>query len=178
ANGDASYTGQNPADGVVITYYQKARQVIGRIGIDVLDSQGRVQTTIPASNRKGLNRVVWSMRDDPPQTPRGATLVFQAAQGPRVPPGTYTVRLTKGKNTYTMPLTVSLDRRATFTIADKQAQYAAARRASALFGRMSVLNDKIVAVSAQAQQRGAELPPGGALRGKLDALAADATKLR
>ncbi|HEX3944548.1 MAG TPA: hypothetical protein VHW69_10710 [Rhizomicrobium sp.] len=177
-NGDASYSGQNPADGVVITYYQKSRQVIGRITIEVLDAQGRVQTTIPASNRKGLNRVVWSMRDDPPQTPRGATLVFQAAQGPRVPPGTYTARLTKGKNTYTMPLTVALDRRATFTIADKQAQYAAAKRVSALFGRMSVLNDKIVDVSRQAQQRSAGLPPSDALRTKLDTLANDATEVR
>jgi photosystem II stability/assembly factor-like uncharacterized protein len=177
-NGDASFTGQNPADGVVITYYQKSRQVIGRIGIEVLDAQGRVQTTIPASNRKGLNRVVWSMRDDPPQTPRGATLVFQAAQGPRVPPGTYTVRLTKGKNTYTMPLTVTLDRRATFTVADKEAQYAAAKRVSALFGRMSVLNDQIVDVDAQAQQRAAGLPAGDALRAKLAALASHATGLR
>ena len=177
-NGDAAYNGQNPADGVVINYYQKSRQVIGRITIEVLDAQGRVQTTIPASNRKGLNRVVWSMRDDPPQTPRGATLVFQAAQGPRVPPGTYTARLTKGKNTYTMPFTVALDRRATFTIADKEAQYAAAERVSALFGRMSVLNDKIVDVSTQAQQRSAGLPPSDALRTKLDALANDATGLR
>jgi hypothetical protein len=105
-------------------------------------------------------------------------LVFQAAQGPRVPPGTYTVRLTKGKSTYTMPLTVTLDRRATFTIADKQAQYAAAKRASALFGRMSVLNDKIVDVSAQAQQRSTGLPPSDALRAKLDALTNNATDLR
>jgi len=178
ANGDASYTGQNPADGVVITYYQKARQVIGRIGIDVLDGQGRMVTTIPPSNRKGLNRVVWSMRDDPPQTPRGATLVFQAAQGPRVPPGAYTVRLTKGKNSYTMPLTVALDRRASFTVADKQAQYAAAKRVSALFGRMSVLNDRIVDVSAQAQQRASGLPASDALRSKLAGLANDAGELR
>jgi photosystem II stability/assembly factor-like uncharacterized protein len=178
ANGDASYSGQNPADGLVITYYQKARQVIGRIGIDVLDGQGRVVTTIPPSNRKGLNRVVWSMRDDPPQTPRGATLVFQAAQGPRIPPGAYTVRLTKGKNTYTMPLTVGLDRRASFTIADKGAQYAAAKRVSALFGRMSMLNDRIVDVSAQAQERASGLPAGDALRSKLGGLANDAGELR
>ena len=178
ANGDASYVGQNPANGAGITYYQKARQVIGRIGIEVLDAQGRVQTTIPATNRKGLNRVVWTMRDDPPQTPRGATLVFQAAQGPRVPPGTYTVRLTKGKNTYTMPLTVGLDRRATFTIADKQAQYVAAKRVSALFERMSVLNDKLVDVNAQAEQRSGGLPGGDPLRAKLDALAKDASELR
>jgi len=178
ANGDAEYSGENPADGVVITYYQKARQVIGRLKIDVLDRSGKVLTTLPASNRKGLNRVVWTMRDDPPQTPPGATLVFNATRGPRVPPGIYTVRLTKGSNVYTMPLTVVLDRRATFTLADRQLQYAAARRVSALFGRMSRLAAKIVQVREGAQARAGALPQNDTLRNDLEALAGDADALR
>jgi hypothetical protein len=125
------YAGQNPADGATITYYQKARQVIGRLKLDVLDAKGNLVTTLPASNRKGLNRVVWSMRDDPPQTPSGATLVFNATRRPRVMPGTYTIRLTKGANVYTMPFTIGLDRRATFTVADRKAQYDAAKRVPA-----------------------------------------------
>src|SRR5579871_477304 len=93
ADGDAEYSGQNPPDGAVITYYQRARQVIGRLKIEVLNAEGTVVATVPPTNRKGLNRVVWSMRDDPPQTPPGATLVFNATRGPRLPPGAYTVRL-------------------------------------------------------------------------------------
>ncbi|HLY05401.1 MAG TPA: hypothetical protein VKR31_06610, partial [Rhizomicrobium sp.] len=178
ANGDAQYSGQNPAEGAVITYYQKARQVIGRLKIEVLNGEGKVIATVPPTNRKGLNRVVWSMRDDPPQTPQGATLVFNATRGPRVPPGTYTVRLTKGSNTYTMPITVGLDRRATFTVADRKLQYAAAKHVSDLFGRMSALNVKIVQVRDGAQARAASLPQGDALRGKLQSLADDADALR
>ncbi|HWY16878.1 MAG TPA: hypothetical protein VNX86_17230 [Rhizomicrobium sp.] len=178
ANGDASYSGQNPADGTVITYFQKTRQVIGRLKIDVLDATGKLVTTLPASNRKGLNRVVWSMREDPPQTPPGANLVFNAARGPRVPPGAYTVRLTKGTNVYTMPLAIGLDRRATFTIADRKAQYDAAKRVSGLFGRMSRLAAGIVQVRDGAKARATGLPESDALRHELDGLAGDADVLR
>ena len=178
ANGDASYSGQNPPDGVVITYFQKTRQVIGRLKIEILDSQGKIVTTLPASNRKGLNRVVWSMHDDPPQTPPGATIVFNSVIGPRVPPGAYTVRLTKGSHTYTMPFEIGLDRRATFTVADRKMQYAAAKRVSALFGRMSELAAKIVQVREGAQARAAALPENDALRGPLLKIADDADDLR
>jgi photosystem II stability/assembly factor-like uncharacterized protein len=178
ANGDASYSGQNPSDGAVITYYQKARQVIGRLKLDILDARGNLVTTLPASNRKGLNRVVWTMREDPPQTPQGATLVFNATRGPRVPPGTYTARLTKGSHVYSMPFTIGLDRRATFKLVDRMAQYAAAKRVSALFGRMSALAAKIVGVNQGAKALAAHVPDGDALRGELATLAADSDALR
>jgi len=178
ANGDAVYSGQNPADGVTITYYQKARQVIGRLKLDVLDAKGNLVTTLPASNRKGLNRVVWSMREDPPQTPPGATLVYNATRGPRVLPGTYTIRLTKGANVYTMPFNIGLDRRTTFTVADRKAQYDAAKRVSGLFGRMSTLSGKIVEVREGAQADAAKLPEGDALRQQLETLADEADALR
>jgi photosystem II stability/assembly factor-like uncharacterized protein len=177
ANGDAVYVGDNPAGGAVITYYQKTRQVIGRLKLEILDAQGKLVTTLPPSNRKGLNRVVWSMHEDPPPTPRGATLVFNATRGPRVPPGTYTVRLTKGGAVYSMPLILSLDRRATFTLADRQAQYTAAKRVSDLFGRMSKLAGEIVEVQQGAEARAGGLPEGDALRGDLTSLAGDADTL-
>jgi photosystem II stability/assembly factor-like uncharacterized protein len=178
ANGDAVYSGQNPPDGVTINYYQKARQVIGRLKVEVIDSKGRPVTTLPASNRKGLNRVVWSMREDAPHTPPGANLVYNATRGPRVMPAAYTVRLTKGSNVYTMPLAIVLDRRATFTLADRKAQHDAAERVSGLFGRMSVLAGKIVEVREGAETAAARMPESDALHGALEKLADDADVLR
>jgi hypothetical protein len=178
ANGDAAYSGQNPPDGVTINYYQKARQVIGRLKLEILDAKGKLVTTLPASNRKGLNRVVWSMREDAPHTPPGANLVFNATRGPRVMPGTYTIRLTKGSNVYTMPFTIALDRRATFTVADRKAQYDAAERVSGLFGRMSELAGKIVEVRDGAKVAAAKVPESDALHGDLEKLADDADGLR
>jgi hypothetical protein len=89
------------------------------------------------------------MRVKPPRVPPAAQVAFNSTQGPRVPPGTYTVRMTKGEHTYDTKVTVGLDRRATFNAADRQAQYDAALRVRDLFGEMSDLVAKISAVRAQ-----------------------------
>ena len=59
--GDATFTGDNPPDGAVITYYQKSRHLFGKFKLEMLDASGRVVDELPASKRPGLNRVVWSM---------------------------------------------------------------------------------------------------------------------
>jgi photosystem II stability/assembly factor-like uncharacterized protein len=151
--GDATYVGPNPPDGAAIAYYQRGRHVFGRMKIDVLDKDGQVVDTIPAGKRKGVNRVMWSMREKPPRVPTAASAAFFSGQGPRVLPGTYTVRVTKAGKTYERTIEVGLDRRATFSVADRKAQHEAALRASALFGRMSDLVDKLNGLKVAAGQR-------------------------
>ncbi|MEP6975690.1 MAG: sialidase, partial [Spartobacteria bacterium] len=68
--------------------------------------------------------------------------------GPRVLPGTYTVRMTKNDKPYEMKLTVALDRRDKFSEADRKAQYDAAQRVKELFGDESALMDRILALRA------------------------------
>ena len=150
AEGDASYAGDNPPGGATITYYQKARHVIGRMKLEILDSNGNVVDEVPAAKRRGLNRVSWPMRTKPPQVPPAASLAFNASQGERFLPGTYTVRLTKAGQVVTEPLTVTLDKRAAFTVADRQAQFAASERVKSMFERMSKLVAQINAVRQQA----------------------------
>jgi photosystem II stability/assembly factor-like uncharacterized protein len=137
AEGDASYAGDNPQSGAQITYYQKARHVIGRMKLEILDAKGNVVDEVPASKRRGLNRVNWSMRTKPPLVPPAASLAGSSAFGERFLPGTYTVRLTKAGQVVSEPLTLTLDKRATFTLADRQAQFAAAERVKSMFERMS-----------------------------------------
>jgi photosystem II stability/assembly factor-like uncharacterized protein len=143
AEGDASYAGDNPPSGATITYFQKARHVIGRMKLEILDAQGNVVDEVPASKRRGLNRVTWSMRTKAPQVPPAASLAGASAFGERFLPGTYTVRLTKAGEVSTEPLTVILDKRATFTVSDRQAQFAAAERVKGMFARMSTLVGQI-----------------------------------
>jgi photosystem II stability/assembly factor-like uncharacterized protein len=150
AEGDASYAGENPPSGATITYYQKARHVIGRMKLEILDAGGNVVDEIPTSKRRGLNRVEWSMLTKPPVVPPAASLAGSSTQGERVLPGTYTVRLTDAGQVTTEPLTITLDRRAQFTLADRQAQYAAAERIKAMFLRMSKLVAEINGVREQA----------------------------
>ena len=159
SNGDAAFSGANPPSGAVISYYQKDRHVVGRMKLEILDETGKVVDTLPAAKRRGLNRVEWSMRVKPPVTPPAAQLAFNSTQGPRVVPGRYTVRLTKGSETVTMPLDIGLDRRATFSIADRNKQFDAAQRVSALFGRMSAL---VAGLNAAVEQSSELAAKGGA----------------
>jgi photosystem II stability/assembly factor-like uncharacterized protein len=152
SEGDATFTGDNPPSGATITYYQKARHVIGRMKIEILDATGNVVDEVPASKRRGLNRVSWPMQTRPPVVPPAASLAGSSTAGERFLPGTYTVRLTKAGQVTTEPLTVTLDKRATFTVADRQAQFAAAERLKSVFSRMSKVVGQINGVRDQARQ--------------------------
>jgi len=169
AEGDASYSGQNPPNGAVITYYQRARHLFGKIKLEVFDADGKLVDTLPASERRGFNRIEWNMQVKPPRVPRAAQLAFNGTQGPRVVPGTYTVKLTKGDKTYETKLDVGLDRRATFSVADRKAQFDAAMKVHGMFGEMSDLAYKINAVREGIGARAAKLPEKDAARKQLDA---------
>ena len=178
AEGDAKFAGANPVDGAVISYYQRARHVFGRMKLEVFDSTGTLIDTLPATTRKGINRVVWTMQRDPPRVPTAAQAAQNGQQGPRVLPGTYTLRMTKGGKVYEQSLEVGLDRRATYTLADRKAQFEAAMKAHALFGRMTDVVDRLNGYRLLARQR---LDSPGAkpeARAALEAFAAKADELR
>jgi photosystem II stability/assembly factor-like uncharacterized protein len=177
ANGDAMFVGDNPPDAAVITYYQRSRHLFGKLKIEVLDSNGRVLDEVPASKRSGLNRVNWSMREKPPRVPPAAQIAYSGIVGPRLLPGTYTVRMTKAGKAYETKLTVGLDRRAKFNEADRKLQYDAAMKVHALFGEESALMDRILFLRGELAKSGKALPEGDALRksvtdfdGKVDAV--------
>ncbi len=156
--GDASFVGQNPPGGAVITYYQRTRHLFGPIKLEIFDAGGKLVDTISATKRRGINRAVWSMRVKPPRVPRAATVAFNASQGPRVPPGTYTVRLTKGGQTIETKLEIGVDRRAPYGAAERREQFDAVMKAHALFNEMSALTDRIDAARAASMARLKGLP--------------------
>jgi hypothetical protein len=117
------------------------------------------------------------MQEKPPRVPPAAQLAFAGTRGPRLLPGVYTVRMTKGGNVSETKLTVGLDRRAKFTAADRKAQYDAAMRVHALFGAESALMDRILPLRAGIAKATKALPEGDELRqtltdfeGKVDAV--------
>ena len=164
ASGAATFVGDNPPDAAVITYYQRSRHLFGKLKFEVLDASGRVVDSLPASKRPGLNRVIWGMREKPPRVPPAAQLAGAGIQGPRLVPGTYTVRMTKAGKVSETKLTVGLDRRVKFNEADRKAQFDAAMKVHALFGDESALMDRILFVrGALAKSKGA-IPEGDELR--------------
>ena len=178
AEGDSKFSGANPSGGAVITYYQKSRHLFGKLKLEVLDADGKVVEELPGEVRRGINRVTWSMRVKPPRVPPAAQLAGNATQGPRVLPGTYTVRLTKGEKTYTTTIPVVLDARANYTIEDRKAQFDAAMRVHAMFGRMTDLVFGINAVRDGALQRAKGLAADDALAKQLHALGDEADAVR
>ena len=173
--GDASFVGENPPGGATINYYQRSRHIFGPLKIEVLDDKGKIIDTVTASKRRGINRVEWSMQVKPPRVPRAAQVAFGASSGPRVVPGTYTVRLTDGPQVVDTKLAIGLDTRAPYKVADRKAHFDAVMTAHALFGEMSDLVEHIDGMRMAAMERAGKLSKddklGGQLRdliGKLD----------
>ena len=95
---DDEFVGRNPNEAATIDYWLKKRHLFGDLKIEVYDADGELITTRPGKKRRGLNRVGWPMRLKPPKVPP-ATALVPAFVGPRVPEGTYTFKLIKGKET-------------------------------------------------------------------------------
>ena len=165
--GAAAFVGDDPTAGAVITYYQKKRHLFGKLKIEVLDSAGHVVDELPASSRRGLNRVLWTMHLPAPHVPPAVQVAFAATQGPRVLPGTYTIRLTDNGKTYDEKIDAGLDRRVTWTVADRKAQYEAAMKVYTLFNDETQFFAQIVGLRQQVDAANKGRPAGDPLRKKL-----------
>jgi photosystem II stability/assembly factor-like uncharacterized protein len=178
AEGDESFNGPSRPTDAFIDYYQKHRHIFGDLKIEILDQDGKLVDTIPGSKHRGLNRATWSMRLNPPIVPPAASALFQAAQGPRVLPGTYTIKMTKGDQVYTEPLKVVLDPRAKFTVEDRKAQFDLAMKLDKMLGHMSYAVSAVEGVRNAAGARSAKLAEKDPLRVRLQELSTDLDDLR
>jgi photosystem II stability/assembly factor-like uncharacterized protein len=178
ADGSAVYTGPNPPDAAVITYYQKKRHIFGKMKLEILDAQGKLVDTLSPNSRRGISRVEWPMRIKAPRVPSAATAAFEAAQGPRVLPGTYTVRMTRGTETYTTQLVVTLDPRAKFNLEDRKMELDAAMRVYNLLGDMSFDVDRINGVRDALADRSGKVKGDAVFAKRLQDLAQKVDELR
>src|SRR6185295_16733604 len=137
AEGDNSYTGPSRPTDASIPYYQRSRHVFGDLTIEIFDEEGTLVDTVASTKHRGVNRAAWSMRLKPPHVPPAAAALFGAAIGPRVLPGTYSVRMTKADQVYTTKITVTLDPRAPYSVEERRAQFALVGRLGTLLDRMS-----------------------------------------
>jgi len=134
--------------------------------------------TIAGGKHRGLNRATWGMRLKPPLIPPAATVLFEASQGPRVLPGTYTVKLIKGDQTYSGTLKVVLDPRAKYSLDDRKAQFDLSMKLYRSLEHMSYATAAIQGVRDDATARTAKLGDQDPLRARLQKLAADSDALR
>ena len=176
--GDESFHGPSRPTDAQITYYQRSRHIFGDLKIEILDADGKLVDTVPGSKHRGLNRAAWSMRIKAPAVPPAATALFEAAQGPRVLPGTYTVKMTKGDNVYTEQLNVTLDPRAKFSVEDRKAQFELTMKLYHTIEHMTWGVEAIEGVRNGAGARAGKLPEKDTLRKQLEDLSAQCDELR
>jgi len=121
---DDPTNGENPRYGAAINYHLKAPSS-GSVTITILDQKGELVRIITGTNRPGINRVSWDLRYAPSTEVRLRTSPLYAEHivpGPEgrvapgtgqlsilAPPGTYTVKLTVGNQSFTQPLEVRKD---------------------------------------------------------------------
>jgi len=178
AEGDESFTGPPRSTDAFIDYYQRSRHIFGDLKIEIFDQDGKLVDTVPGSKHRGLNRATWSMRIKPPTVPPAASAMFEANQGPRILPGTYTVKMTKGDQVYTEPLQVILDPRAKYTAEDRKEQYRLAMKLYGMLGHMSYAVDAIKGAREDAKSRAAKLAENDSLRARLLRFSQQADDLR
>jgi hypothetical protein len=146
--------------------------------IEILDQNGKLVDSVAGSKHRGLNRASWSMHVKAPAVPPAATALFEASQGPRVLPGAYTVKMTKGDNVYTEQLNVALDPRAKFSLDDRRAQFDLAMKIYHTIEHMTWAVEAIEGVRDGANGRVDKVTEKDPLRKQLRDLAASCDALR
>jgi photosystem II stability/assembly factor-like uncharacterized protein len=147
-----NYAAPNPPSGSVIDYYQSAEQKTAPM-LEIIDRTGAVIRTYKGThevekkqepyvaNKVGLNRFVWDWAIDGPVKWTGAAKKsYQGPDdGPLVPPGRYTTRLTLGTKVFTQQFTVKPDPRTIYTQAQIVESYQFARRGEAMFSKVDTM---------------------------------------
>ena len=139
--GDHEFSGNSPEAGAPVVYYSKRRHVVGDFKFEVRDSAGKVLATIPASKRRGVNRILWSTRDQAPRFAAGAGVIpsFGAFFGARAIAGKYSVTALKNKDSYKSEVTLVGDPRVSYSAADQALQLETTARLFALVERLTFL---------------------------------------
>jgi photosystem II stability/assembly factor-like uncharacterized protein len=170
--GNDEFSGENPDEQASVVYYLKKRHVVGDLKIEIFDADGKKLTTLPAGKRRGINRVGWAMRMPPPKLPAANSLVIAGGnsfQGPQVPAGTYTVKMTKGDKVYEHKLELMPDPRSRHTDADRKAQFEAAVSLYDSLATLTYVAETLAEVVDQATARKQGLKAGDPTAAKLDA---------
>ncbi len=156
-DGDSEFRGRTPPEAASIAYYQKKRHIFGDLKLEIYDDKGGLLTAIQGDKRRGLNRVPWPERAKPPKVPPAAGLVENQFLffGPQVQEGTYTVKVTKGKETYPVEVVMVPDPRSKSTPADRELQHKTVMQLYNMLAQLTYVVDSANDLRDQARQRAA-----------------------
>ncbi|HMC21014.1 MAG TPA: hypothetical protein VKL19_04155 [Thermoanaerobaculia bacterium] len=150
--GQKVFLGPNPPNGALVTYFLKSKpDAKEKVKITVTDKDGKVVRELDGTKEVGVNRVTWDLKTrsmTQPQRTEGeesATAETSETEQPtgggfggftgglRVDPGTYTVKVSSGKNEQTKTVVVEDDPRIVISAEDR----AVRRQALTQLGQMA-----------------------------------------
>jgi hypothetical protein len=154
-DGDSEFRGRTLPEAAAIVYYQKKRHIFGDLKLDIYDAKGQLLTSLQGDKRRGLNRVQWPERAKPPKMPPAAGLVENeyVFYGPQAQEGTYTVKLTKGKETYSSEVRLVPDPRTKSTAADRELQHKTVTQLYDMLAQLTYIVDATSELRERAKQR-------------------------
>lgn len=95
----------NPSEIPSINYYLKQRLNSGKITVEIYDEKNNLIQSMPGTVRKGINRITWNLKSNPPKVAEGSTKMDIAGfMAPMVLPGNYTVKVKLNDKDYTAPI--------------------------------------------------------------------------
>ncbi|MCD4770293.1 MAG: hypothetical protein K8R35_09010 [Bacteroidales bacterium] len=150
--GDDEFTGKNPPDAAIITYYLKKRHVFGNMHIEIYDSEGNFMVKLPAGKRKGINRVSWTLMKKPPKVPSSPSMAQFAMFGPFYDPGSYTVKLIKGDDTYEGEITLALDPDSPYSQEDRELKIKTVNQGYRMLEDLAYIDAKATGVMKKARE--------------------------
>ena len=142
--GDDEYTGPNPPDAATITYYLRKRHIFGDMHLEIFNRDGKLIKKLPAGKRKGINRVSWTVMKKPPKVPSSPSIAQFAMFGPFYNPGTYTVKLVKGKSSYEGSVKLMLDPDSPYSMEDRTLRLNTVNQGYEMLEDLGYFNEKDV----------------------------------
>ncbi len=173
--GDAEFIGPNPSGAASIAYFLKKRHVFGDMYLEIYNPEGKFLKKLPAGTRKGLNVVQISTVMDPPKVPKSPNILGEAAFGPEYQPGTYSIKVIKGTETYTTSLVLNDVKNSPHSQADRDLQRSTLMKAYAILENLAAIDEQILSTR-DALKAKAKVAKGSTLK-KIQALVADCEKM-
>lgn len=149
---DDEFSGANPVREARLAYFLKDRQLVGELRVETLDSSGAVINQVPGSKRRGINIINIPVNYRPPRVPPAPRVAGGAVSGPRLPEGTYTARLIRGKDTLLVPFQIRLPKAATFTAAERRQRHQALMTCYHLFNQLHYTVTSVIDLQKQIEQ--------------------------
>lgn len=143
------FVGDNASEEAQIMYYLKDRVTSGNLSIEIFDQAGKSLGSVPATKRKGINKVSWSMRTKPPRVAQGVRLDGAGFYGPLCPPGNYIVKITKGDKVIQGEIVLVDDPKSPHSLADRNFRKEVVNELYSLSEDLAFLNQQIISMKDQ-----------------------------